>query len=78
VAEEEDMTRDKSQIEKPNVDYLFYLSELAFAIELALAKAQEDSVFRIRSAADYRMIIVFLPDTGILPDNIYIINHINL
>jgi hypothetical protein len=38
---------------KPNVDYLFYLSELAFAVELALAKAQEeDSVFRIRSAAD--------------------------
>ena len=53
VAEGEDMARDNSQIEKPNVDYLFYLSELAFAVELALAKAQEeDSVFRIRSAAD--------------------------
>ena len=26
----------------------------------------------------YRMIIVFLPDIGILPDNIYVINHINL
>jgi hypothetical protein len=38
---------------KLDVDYLFYLSELAFAVELALAKAQEeDSVFRIRSAAD--------------------------
>ena len=38
---------------KPDVDYLFYLSELAFAIELALAKAQEeDSVFRIKSAED--------------------------
>ena len=45
--------RDNNQIEKPNVDYLFYLSELAFAVELALAKAQEeDSVFRIKSAAD--------------------------
>ena len=53
VAEGEDMARDKNQIEKLNVDYLFYLSELAFAVELALAKAQEeDSVFRIRSAAD--------------------------
>jgi hypothetical protein len=39
--------------EKPDVDYLFHLSEIAFALELALAKAQEeDSVFRIRSAAD--------------------------
>jgi hypothetical protein len=38
---------------KPDVDYLFYLSELAFAVELALARAQEeDSVFRIKSAAD--------------------------
>jgi hypothetical protein len=36
---------------KPNVDFLFYLSELAFAVELALAKAQEDSVHRIGSAA---------------------------
>ena len=37
---------------KPDVDYLFYLSELAFAVELALAKAQEEiSVIRIRSAA---------------------------
>ena len=35
------------------MDFLFYLSELAFAVELALAKAQEeDSVLRIRSAAD--------------------------
>ena len=39
-------------IKRPDVDY-FHLSELAFAVELALAKAQEeDSVFRIRSAAD--------------------------
>jgi hypothetical protein len=53
VVEGEDITRDKNQIEKTNIDYLFYLSELAFAVELALAKAQEkDSVFRIRSAAD--------------------------
>jgi hypothetical protein len=38
---------------KLNVDFLFYLSELAFAVELALAKAQEeDSVHRIGSAAD--------------------------
>jgi hypothetical protein len=53
VVEGEDMAKDNNRIEKPNVDYLFYLSELAFAVELALAKAQEeDSVFRIRSAAD--------------------------
>ena len=33
--------------------FSFYLSELAFAVELALAKAQEeDSMFRIRSAPD--------------------------
>jgi hypothetical protein len=39
--------------QKPDVDYLFYLSEIAFAVELALAKAQEeDSVFRIKSAED--------------------------
>ena len=32
--------------DKPDVDYLFHLSELAFAVEFALAKAQEeDSVF---------------------------------
>jgi hypothetical protein len=38
---------------KPDVDYLFHLSELAFAVELALARAQqEDSVFRIKSAED--------------------------
>jgi hypothetical protein len=53
VVEGEDMAKDNNRIEKPNVDYLFYLSELAFAVELALAKAQEeDSVFRIRRAAD--------------------------
>jgi hypothetical protein len=38
---------------KPDVDYLFHLSEIAFAVELALAKAkEEDSVFRIKSAED--------------------------
>jgi hypothetical protein len=38
---------------KPDVDYLFHLSEIAFAVELALARAQEeDSVFRIKSAED--------------------------
>jgi hypothetical protein len=38
---------------KPDVDYLFHLSEIAFAVELALAKAQEeDSVFRIKSTED--------------------------
>jgi hypothetical protein len=53
VAEGEDMARDNNRIEKPDVDYLFHLSEHAFAVELALAKAQEeDSVFTIRSAAD--------------------------
>ena len=49
---EEDITGD-SITKKPDVNYLFYLSELAFAVELALAKAQEkDSVFRIKSAED--------------------------
>jgi hypothetical protein len=53
MAEVEDIAMDNNQIEKPNVDYLFYLSELAFAVELALAKARgEDSVFKIKSAAD--------------------------
>jgi hypothetical protein len=38
---------------KPDVDYLFHLSKLAFAVELALARAQEeDSVFRIKSVED--------------------------
>jgi hypothetical protein len=38
---------------KPDVNYLFHLSELAFAVELVLAKAQEeDSVFRIKSTKD--------------------------
>jgi hypothetical protein len=47
-----------SIIRKPSVDYLFYLSELAFAVELALARAQEkDSVFLVRSAQDvYRIL----------------------
>jgi hypothetical protein len=52
VVEKENIARD-SVHNKLDVDYLFYLSELAFAVELALAKAQEeDSVFRIRNAAD--------------------------
>jgi hypothetical protein len=39
--------------DKPDVDYLFHLSELAFAVEFALAKArEEDSVFCIKSAED--------------------------
>jgi hypothetical protein len=38
---------------KPDVDDLFQLSEMAFAVELALAEAQEeDSVFRIKSVED--------------------------
>jgi hypothetical protein len=53
VAEGEDITKDNNQNKKIDVDHLFYLSELAFAVELALAKAQEEhSVYRIRSAAD--------------------------
>jgi hypothetical protein len=53
--EEEDISGKNSQNQdkEPDVDYLFYLLELAFAVELALAKAQEeDSVFRVRSAED--------------------------
>jgi hypothetical protein len=38
---------------KPDVDYLFHLSKLAFAVELALASAKkEDSVYRIKSVED--------------------------
>jgi hypothetical protein len=49
----EDIAGDNNQNNKPDVDYLFYLSGLAFAVELALTRAQEkDSVFRIRSSAD--------------------------
>jgi hypothetical protein len=56
--EEKDMTGDNSITKKPDVDYLFYLSELAFSVELALGKAQEEgSVFRIRSAADAYQIL---------------------
>jgi hypothetical protein len=55
---EDDITK------KPDVDYLFHLSELAFAVELALAKAQEeDSVFRIKSVED---VIHVLTDKEIL------------
>jgi hypothetical protein len=40
VAKEgEDITGNNNQNKWPDVDYLFYLSELAFAVELALAKA---------------------------------------
>jgi hypothetical protein len=50
---EENISEDNNQNQNPDVDYLFYLSELAFAVELALAGAkEEDSVFRIISAAD--------------------------
>jgi hypothetical protein len=50
--EEEDITVDSST-KKLDVDYLFYLSELAFAVELALAKAQEeDFVYSIKSSED--------------------------
>lgn len=52
IVDEENITGDNIT-KKPNVDYLFYLSEVAFAVELALAKAQEeDSVFRIKSGKD--------------------------
>ena len=52
-SEEEEGFSGDIVTKKPDVDFLFYLSELAFAVELALAKAQEeDSVFRIRNAAD--------------------------
>jgi hypothetical protein len=51
--EEEDITGDSSITKKPVVDELFYLSEIAFAVELAPVKAQEEgSMFRIKSAAD--------------------------
>ena len=43
---------------KPDVDYLFHLSEIAFAVELALAGAQEeDSVFRIKSVEDVNHVL---------------------
>jgi hypothetical protein len=44
----------KNDIAKnPDVDHLFHLSEIAFAIELALARAQEeDSVISIKSVED--------------------------
>jgi hypothetical protein len=46
VDDKKDMPGDDNQNKRPDVDYLFHLSELAFAVELALAKAQkEDSVF---------------------------------
>jgi hypothetical protein len=49
---------DDNQNKSPDVDYLFHLSEMAFAVELALAKAQEeDSVFRIKSAEDVHHVL---------------------
>jgi hypothetical protein len=45
-------------MKKPDVDYLFHLSEIAFAVELALAKAKEEnSVFRIRTAKDVHNVL---------------------
>jgi hypothetical protein len=53
VDDKKDMPGDDNQNKSPTVDYLFHLSEMAFAVELALAKAQkEDSVFRIKSVED--------------------------
>jgi hypothetical protein len=49
----------------PNVDYLFYLSELAFAVELALAKAQEeDSVFRMKLLKMYILFFFRILDSA--------------
>ena len=46
-------TVEDDNIKRPDVDYLFHLSEIAFAVELAFAKAQEeDSIFRIKSVED--------------------------
>lgn len=57
VVDEENIA-GKRITKKPDVDYLFYLSELVFAVELALAKAQEeDSVFRIKSAEDVYQVL---------------------
>ena len=41
VVDAEDITGD-GITKKPDVNDLFYLSELAFAVELALAKTQEE------------------------------------
>jgi hypothetical protein len=58
TGDKKDMRGDDNQNKSPNVDYLFHLSELAFAVELALARAQEeDSVFMIKNAQDvYRVL----------------------
>jgi hypothetical protein len=57
VGSEEDITED-SIAKKPDVNQLFYLSELAFVVELALAKAQEEgSIFRIKSAEDVYQVL---------------------
>ncbi|MGA7542054.1 MAG: hypothetical protein WBW34_03230, partial [Nitrososphaeraceae archaeon] len=51
-------TMGKGITKKPDVDYLFHLSEIAFAVELALAGAQEeDSVFRIKSVEDVNHVL---------------------
>ena len=41
-------TLEDDNIKRPDFDYLFYLSEIAFAVELALAKAteQDSKVYR--------------------------------
>ncbi|MFZ0345633.1 MAG: hypothetical protein WAL24_10805 [Nitrososphaeraceae archaeon] len=53
-----DYTKDNNT-KKPDVDYLFHLSELAFAVELALAIAREvDSVLRIRNAEDVYKVLI--------------------
>jgi hypothetical protein len=58
VVDEEGITRD-GITKRPDVNDLFYLSEMAFTVELALAKAQEeDSVFRIKSAEDVYQVLI--------------------
>ena len=58
VVDEENVTGE-GIAKKPDVDDLFYLSELAFAFELALAKArEEDSMFRIKSAKDVYQVLI--------------------
>jgi hypothetical protein len=43
----------------PDVDYLFYLSEIALAVKLALAKAtEEESTFKIRSPEDVYHVLI--------------------
>jgi hypothetical protein len=64
VVDEEDITVE-GITKMPNVDYLFYLSELAFAVELALAKAQEeDSVFRMKLLKMYILFFFRILDSA--------------